>query len=107
MDFKAIVFSDSLTILLEHQDSIDYSAIKTFLDGSNNTLEFCEQLRLHAATGYLVVRGYKLSNGMYITSKESDSYYSIKYNLEMEELHQCLKYMAHMHESKETTVSEL
>ena len=97
--FKALVFSNMLTILFENEDEIEYSAVKDFLDTNSDSVELCGQLRLHTGTGHVVLRGYKLANGMYITSKQSESYYSINYGLDRNELRQLLQYMVHMHET--------
>ena len=97
--FKGLVFSNTLTILFENENVIDYSAIKDFLSKGGDSVEICGQLRLHTGTGQVGIRGHKLANGMYITSKESESYYSINYGLDRKTVDQLLYYVVHMHET--------
>jgi hypothetical protein len=97
--FKRLVFSNTLTILFENEDGIDYPAIKRFLHESEDSVELCEQFRLHAGSGEISLRGHKLANGMYIISKESETYYSIKHGLDRKTVDQLLHYVVHIHET--------
>jgi hypothetical protein len=99
--FKALVFSNTLTILLENEAEIDHFAIQTFLYEGGDSVELCRELRLHSEYGQAVLRGYKLANGMYITSKVSDSYYSINYGVDRKTVDDLLHCVVHMHKATE------
>jgi hypothetical protein len=79
-------------------DEIDYSALKAYLDGNlDKSLNLCNKLTIHFDTNTIVVNGYRLQKGLYITSAESDSVHSIPCPLESKDLRALLYYLYHMH----------
>jgi hypothetical protein len=92
------MFSDYLTIIFDREDDIDYSALKNYLDGnlSAGTLYLSNQLSIHFDTNTIVVVGYRLQKGLYITSTESDSFHSIPCPLEPKVLKILLSYLYHI-----------
>jgi hypothetical protein len=92
--FRSLVFSDWLTIMFDCEDEIDYSALKAYLDGNlDKSLNLCNQLTIHFDTNTIVVSGYRLQKGLYITSAESDSFHSIPCPLEPKDLRTLLVYV--------------
>lgn len=96
--FRSLVFSDWLTIMFNNEDEIDYSALKDYLDGKiTDVLNLCNKLMIHFNTNTIIVSGYRLQKGLYITSAESDSFHSIPCPLESKDLRALLYYLYHMH----------
>jgi hypothetical protein len=96
--FRSLVFSDWLTIMFNSEDEIDYSALKDYLDGKiTDVLNLSNQLTLYLDKMTIVVSGYKIHDGLYITSSESDSDYGIPCPLEPKDLKNLLYYLYHMH----------
>jgi hypothetical protein len=96
--FRSLVFSNALTVMFDCDDDIDYTAVKAFLDGDlKDRLDICDQLTFHIQTNTLVLRGCRISNTVYITSKESDSYYSFPSPLKEKDMYTLFFYLYHMH----------
>ena len=96
--FKSLVFCEDLTIVFDYEDTIDYTAVKDFVDGKfKDSFNICKELLYNIETNTFVLCGYRISKSLYITSAESDSYYSLPSPLEKKDVHTLLYYLYHMH----------
>jgi hypothetical protein len=77
--YKALMFSKSLSILIENENDILYPTIKTVLQNPNQYeyVELSPYFRINFKSQTIDIRGYKVSEHTYIASKESDIVYSI------------------------------
>lgn len=77
--FKTLVFSDLLHILFKDETDIDYDSIYNFLKNQNTHRKIIvsNYLTIDLDTNKIILRGYKLSDTMYIISKEAETVYTI------------------------------
>lgn len=78
--FKTLTFSDTLQILFESENDIDYAAVKAFLENQpvQSRVDISTYCTLNLKSQTVDLRGYALSDSRYIASKESSTFYSIK-----------------------------
>jgi hypothetical protein len=77
--FKTLVFSDSLYIVFKNEEDIDYDSVYNFIKNQNALRKIIVSncLTIDLDTNEITLRGYKLSDTMYIVSKETETVYKL------------------------------